>query len=1137
MYALLLALTFSFFVACASPADNQVAQAPEPGWTHLSTTTGDLPAPGLATQQTASLVADLNLDGVNDFVIGCRQAPPSMVLYLRSGQSWDRFVIDSTTLPVEAGGAAHDIDGDGDPDIVMGGDSSSDQLWWWENPYPAFNQARPWTRRLIKSGGGNKHHDQIFGDFDGDGRLELVFWNQGACKLIRAAIPDDPTVEPWELDEVYSWSPDDHPEGGPELPGWADPNEHEGLAAADIDGDGVTDLVGGGRWFNFTGGGVEMHPIDITQHFTRSAAGQLVEGGRPEVVLVVGDGVGRVRMYQWTGARWAGRDLLGHEVWHGHSLQITDLNGDGHLDVFLAEMGLNEQNPDAKVYAFLGDGRGGFRTRIAVERFGNHESRAADLDGDGDIDILGKPYNWRTPRLDIWLNGGAAFEPDELPMEHIIIDQDGPADPHTKSAGDLDGDGIEDLVISSSAGGPIVWYRSPDREKFMIAPAGRWSCDAEVGDMDGDGDNDLVISEYYDKKRMEWYENPGPGADPSTWRWKLHAIGPPRAHDLELADLDGDGDLDIVSRSQSGFGTAEGNRLILWYHGTGDNWTQQVLDCPHGEGLALGDMDRDGFPDVVIGGKWFSNPGNEGDPWAEHTFADWHMDAVVKVADVNADGRLDALMTEAESTGELAWFEAPPDPAHSGWAKHVISPSLEKGHSLGAADLDNDGDLDVATAEMHQSEDPDPVLVFINRGDGLNWRRQVLSETGSHGIRLGDFDGDGDTDIFGANWKSVARDSLAYVELWRNNLVTTARLATDRWERHVIDPGKPWRAVFIDAADLDGDGDRDIVTGGWWYRNPGEPGGNWRRETIGEPLRNMAAVGDFNADGYPDILGTAGKGSDASSQFVWAVNKQGNGFEIKDNIPRAQGDFLQGIEVLNAGPTALVAVMSWHMAGQGIQAYIIPDDPVRSDWEWMKVTPVSQDEQVSAGDIDGDGDLDLLLGTIWLENSGDGSIDTHTLFETDESPDRNRLADINGDGRLDAVVGYEAINVPGKLAWYENPAEPRGLWIEHVVAEVVGPMSLDVADLDLDGDQDIVVGEHNYEKPATARLLVFSNQDGRGGAWRQSVVHTGDEHHDGAVTVDIDNDGDLDIISIGWSHPRVLLYENKAMHVENRVRK
>jgi hypothetical protein len=60
-------------------------------------------------------------------------------------------------------------------------------------------------------------------------------------------------------------------------------------------------------------------------------------------------------------------------------------------------------------------------------------------------------------------------------------------------------------------------------------------------------------------------------------------------------------------------------------------------------------------------------------------------------------------------------------------------------------------------------------------------------------------------------------------------------------------------------------------------------------------------------------------------------------------------------------------------------------------------------------------------------------------------------------------------------------------------------------------------------------LYVLENVDGKGGAWQKHLVSTGDEHHDGAVLLDIDGDGDLDITSIGWAHGRVLLYENKAI--------
>ena len=104
---------------------------------------------------------------------------------------------------------------------------------------------------------------------------------------------------------------------------------------------------------------------------------------------------------------------------------------------------------------------------------------------------------------------------------------------------------------------------------------------------------------------------------------------------------------------------------------------------------------------------------------------------------------------------------------------------------------------------------------------------------------------------------------------------------------------------------------------------------------------------------------------------------------------------------------------------------------------------------------------------------------------------------------------------------------PTDGWVEHIIAaDVIGPMSLDVVDMDQDGDQDVVVGEHNLADSSRARMLVFENVDGKGKIWTQHTVYTGDEHHDGAHVVDIDDDGDFDILSIGWKNPNVLIYEN-----------
>ena len=733
------------------------------GWQRLSSKYGDLPVPFSGTQQTASLVADLDNSGVADFVITDRTGSPSVVWYRRSPHGWSRYIIENLRLSIEAGGTSWDIDGDGDLDLVFGADASNNEIWWWENPSPNFQPDVPWTRRNIKKGDGNKHHDQLAADFDGDGKTELISWNQGSRKLLLYRAPADPKTDaPWPSSTIFTW-----PEG-----------EMEGLAICDVNADGKTDLVGGGRWFEHVSGDTfRDHVIDASVPFSRAGCGQLNKGGWAEVVFVIGDGVGRLRAYERVNDKWIPKDLLGHDVIHGHSLDLGDVDGDGNLDIYCAEMGKwisstpNPSNPNARTWIFYGDGRGNFEKSLVSLGYGTHEGRLADLNGDGRLDILAKPYNWDTPRMDVLLNHGG------------------------------------------------------------------------------------------------------------------------------------------------------------------------------------------------VRGK-------------------------------------------------------------------------------------------------------------------------------------------------------------------------AAALPLDQWRRHVIDSDKPWRAVFIDAADLDGDGKRDIVTGGWWYQNPGKVGEPWRRSPVGAPFHNFATLLDVDNDGSPDLLGTQGKGSANDSRLVWARNDGSGHFTVHGNMPAVSGDFLQGVAVFPPGKGPVQVALSWHKAKNGLQLVGPPGGNARVDrasWTWRKASEESQDEQLTAADIDRDGIVDLLAGTWWFHNDGNGTWTKHVLNATEGDPDRNRLGDMNGDGRLDALVGFEAVNVPGKVAWYEQPVDPKGIWSEHVIDNVVGPMSLDLADIDGDGDLDVIVGEHNYAKPQTAVLWILENADGQGLMWKKHAIHTGDEHHDGARVVDIDDDGDLDIISIGWSHGRVLVYENLAI--------
>ena len=105
-------------------------------WTRLSSSKGELPDPGGSNQQTGVLVANLDKAPGDDFVISHRVKAPALVWFRHTAQGWNRSVIDPDFLTVEAGGAAFDIDGDGDLDIVFGADWQGNQMWWWENPYP-----------------------------------------------------------------------------------------------------------------------------------------------------------------------------------------------------------------------------------------------------------------------------------------------------------------------------------------------------------------------------------------------------------------------------------------------------------------------------------------------------------------------------------------------------------------------------------------------------------------------------------------------------------------------------------------------------------------------------------------------------------------------------------------------------------------------------------------------------------------------------------------------------------------------------------------------------------------------------------------------------------------------------------------
>lgn len=373
-----------------------------PQWLNLSNATGDLPVPAESRGQIDVRMLDIDKNGENDLIMTAWESTESIAWYRQQNGSFSKYIIASTS-PTNLTHCHNfvDIDNDGDTDLIFGEAGEGNSIYWWENPYPDFDASTTWTQRLVRSEGGNMYHDSIWGDFDGDGKQEYVSWNQYGNQLLLFEIPADPrTSGTWPATPIFTWS------------GTQPIDKYSGIDAVDINGDGKVDIVGGGGWFEHTGGtNFTYHLIDDAKRFDRCVAGQIIPGGWAEVVYADERKEAPLSWYKWNGTSWIANpiEIL---IPRTHTLQLGDINGDGHMDIMTAEMGEWEPldnipgNPDARIRVFYGSGTGHFAEQLIADRQGSLEGQLGDIDKDGDLDIISKPFGYNIPRLDIWLNTG-----------------------------------------------------------------------------------------------------------------------------------------------------------------------------------------------------------------------------------------------------------------------------------------------------------------------------------------------------------------------------------------------------------------------------------------------------------------------------------------------------------------------------------------------------------------------------------------------------------------------------------------------------------------------------------------------------------------------------------------------------------
>jgi hypothetical protein len=749
-------------------------------------------------------------------------------------------------------------------------------------------------------------------------------------------------------------------------------------------------------------------------------------------------------------------DLFCCSTWGNTDIDLADMDGDGDLDVVSASAWTEEI-----IWYENTDGQGLFgRPRLvatAEDRF--FAIQAVDMDGDGDRDILTASGDDKVA----WyrnIDGRGTFGPQQI----ISTQVNGVSDVH---AADMDGDGDLDVLSASSDDHKIAWYENIDGlgsfgVQQLISTEAREARSVHAADVDGDGDLDVLSASSGDSK-IAWYENVDASGEFGSQQIISRDVM--EATLVQTADIDQDGNLDVLSVSIA-------DRKIAWYDnadGSGSFDSQHVVSLvPDVEDVHLSDLDDDGDVDVLVGSLydgvvWYENVDGAGAFDEYHRIDTYYWEAQsVHAADVDADGDLDLI-------AGMRFFEMYPFASRLEWYDNI------DGHgqfdnarvisnfgtdAIDLADLDGDDDLDLLTA----SYGDDKVAWFENTDGKGSFGGQLMiavDAIGANDVHAADMNGDGNLDVVSGGQRELEFASNAWLAWYRNTDV----VGTFQTQQKIGDrpPDGLAPAVSFWPADMDDDGDVDILvaqTRPVWLENTDGVGtlGNPRRVT--EDRSSTVVPADVDGDGDLDVISA---NNWRNLEIVWYENQNGQGVFADARPITSQMGELRSI-------------------------------------------------LLDTGDLDGDGDLDLLVAAdqmVWYENlDGGGGFGDPRPISTVRAGGVD-LADMDGDGDLDVL------SVSDELAWYENTSGGGIFEMHHFLgSEIAFPRSVQAGDLDGDGDLDLVWASVRgrigwYEN----RLLGDANDDGVfdssdmvkifvAGKYEDGIPHNatfdeGDWNHDG----------------------------------------